>query len=183
MNIWTFDLDYCFPENSSIFDYSDIDTFSKQNTPVYLYGIKLLKKLISGKQIIFLNTHDEILKYINNGDNVVNIDFHHDISYLVNEKTDLKYYYIDNMYDYLPSEYKESNWAGYAITNLNINYFWIGHKDSYIDDCIQDFNFKRLEYTDILKNKYPYDIIYLIKSENYVTEKQLNLIKEVIDER
>lgn len=160
------DLDYFFPYNNSIYDYAIEDNFYNQSINMVDYDkLKQIKHLIKNKKVILLETHNQLLQFINKGNIVVNFDFHHDISYY---KDDLQQFLI---FKYLDDSYKESVWAGYAIKYLNIDYYWIGDKMSYIDNNINKFKYK-INLTFNLDS----DTIYLIRSKNYINEQQFQFI-------
>ena len=160
------DLDYFYPNNNSKFDYCIEENFYKQDNEFVDYNkLKYIKHIIKNKKIILLDTHDEILSYINKNDVVVNFDFHHDISYYKEDINNFK------IFKWLEKDYKESCWAGYAIKYLNIDYYWIGDNNSYVDSLLNKFSFKN-DLTIEIKT----DTIYLIRSENYINEKQFEFV-------
>lgn len=164
--IISIDLDYFYPNNNSIWDYVLKDSFNEQSIETDLNIVNQLKYLIKNKKLVLLNKHNELLKFIKSNDIVVNFDFHHDIFY---SKEDEK---LIDYFDYMDEDFKESCWAGYAIKYLNINYYWVGHPNSN-----NDINYKN-ELTFELNS----DIIYIIKSENYINNKQFNYIWRLLNE-
>lgn len=164
--IVSIDLDYFYPKNNSIFDYCIEENFHKQNNDFIDYKkLNYIKHIIKNKKVILLDTHDKLLNYIKKNDVVVNFDFHHDISYYKEDKKNFK------IFRWLDTQYKESCWAGYAIKYLNIDYYWIGDELSYIDDLLKTFSFKT-NLTFEIKT----DIIYLIRSKDYINETQFKFV-------
>lgn len=160
------DLDYFYPENNSIFDYCITDNFYLQdNSKVDYTKLNQIKHLLKNKNVKLLQTHDELLQFIKPSDVVVNFDFHHDIVY---ETEDIKKFPV---FRFMETTYKEACWAGYAIKYLNIDYYWIGDENSYFDPRITKLKFKK-ELTFDLDS----DIIYLIRSEKYLNEKQFEFV-------
>ena len=164
--IISIDLDYFYPNNNSIWDYILKNSFNEQSIETDLNIVNKIKYLIKNKKLILLNKHNELLKFIKSNDIVVNFDFHHDIFY---SKEDEK---LIDYFDYMDEDFKESCWAGYAIKYLNIDYHWIGHHDSNND----------INYENELTFELNSDIIYIIKSENYINNKQFNYIWGLLNE-
>lgn len=166
MQIISVDLDYFYPNNNSIFDYCVEENFHLQDCKKIDFNkIKEIKKLLKNKKIILLNTHDELINYINFKDEVINYDFHHDVIY---DKEDFN---LLNHFKYLDTETRESCWAGYAIKFLKIDYNWISDTDSYIENITKKVNFK-INLTFEVKT----DTIYLIKSLNYINKNQFKFL-------
>lgn len=164
--IISIDLDYFYPNNNSVWDYVLEDSFNEQSIETDLNIVNQIKYLIKNKKLVLLNKHNELLKFIKSNDIVVNFDFHHDIFYSKEDKKLIDYF------DYMDEDFKESCWVGYAIKYLNIDYYWIGHSNS-----DNDINYKN-ELTFELNS----DIIYIIKSENYINNKQFNYIWRLLNE-
>ena len=76
-------------------------------------------KLELCKQIIFIDSHHNIIDFLNKEDiSIINIDQHHDI---VNP--------INNFPDYV----NEGNWVNYLINkNLLLDYIWVNNLKSYV---------------------------------------------------
>lgn len=175
--IITFDIDFLFPNNKSRFDFYLDKTFQKQSSEINLFNLNLFKDVIKNKKFIILGTHDEIIKYIKPYDEVLNIDHHHDLLYDIEDKDE-----VINNWNNLFDETKEATWAYYCIHNKKIKYYWCGNKDSYVNIELYGINFNQIDKKDIYMFLKKTDIIYLIKSRNYVTDKQLSIVEEIINE-
>lgn len=189
MNILTFDLDFIFPEMNFIENDDEIKNcevlkfLNQQSFNLYKEILKL-----NFKKIIVLEKHDDILSYIDYKKikEVYNIDFHHDIYYLDEQKSAVEL----NLFENLEKEDKEACWF-YQLYNLNnnIKYNWIGHENSEIVLSTLKYGFKfyleegsTLNPFNILneikiKN---FDVLYIIKSEGYINNKQIDYcLKEI----
>lgn len=189
MNLITFDLDFIFPEmnfieNEELIQNCNIDNYINQQAWNLYLSILNLKF----KKIIILEKHDDVLNYINYKKikEVYNIDFHHDIYYLDEQKSAIDL----NLFNDLPKEDKEACWF-YELFNYNkeIKYNWIGNEKSELVLSTLKYGFKfYLEegstlnpyyILDELKQK-EFEVLYIIKSEGYINSKQIEFcLKEV----
>ena len=161
-----------FPDNMSIFDFYNSKNFENQKYSIE--HVDFVKNLIKDKKLIILETHDEIVEYINDGDTIINIDHHHDLLYNKEGLTVIK------KWDFSLPEEKEAVWALFCIMNKNIVYYWCKNNNSYEDMNLYGIKFEYIDEKSILDLRDKYDIIYLVKSKNYVTQKQLSEVGDII---
>lgn len=113
--ILSIDLDYCFPQFLNVFNDGVDDSKNSMNkfldnaNKLHLAKVdknraRLVNKIINNyKKIEIITEHDEILKMIDKSDIVVNLDYHEDIDYEIEElfcgnwANDLEFYqHIDS---------------------------------------------------------------------------------------
>jgi hypothetical protein len=96
----------------------DLDWIRNAKQSISLFNL-LLNKFKTCDKIIFIKSHNFILKYFNkNTDNTIyNIDHHHDFGY--------------GDYDNNTNFFREGNWVDYLISNKFLkNYYWINNIES-----------------------------------------------------
>jgi len=119
----------------------------------------IVNKFKKCKQIIFIECHHNILKYINDNDRfIINIDEHHDIGE-PRHAQDLKFIHV-------------GNWVGHLINKNSIDhYFWLCNTTSQVEE-INLNPVRKIESFKILHNlnniiKFNYDKIIICKSFDY----------------
>lgn len=185
--IVTYDMDFAFPKNNSYYDYVDKDKFNKQSLDnVDNYNIDLLRKILSiCKNVLIVNTHDEVLNFVdfNEYNNVINFDHHHDIMYSNDTIIDINNWIEFDEYKYeLPTQDKESMWAGYLIRKNNINYTWIRNKLSSDFEYSELFKYNEILNTEINVDDIKCDMVVIVRSPKYCSKKQIEFIKNKIME-
>lgn len=170
--IITLDLDYMFPNNKSIYEFYNVENFENQTTDIQ--HLDFVIELLNGKNVMFLDTHDQIVEYIASGDIVINIDHHHDLLY------DDRRRYTFSKWQLMPRQEKEASWAYYSIIKKKIKYFWCKNNNSYEDINLMNVKFKYITEEKILQLKENCDTIYVIKSLDYINKKQFLKVVSLI---
>ena len=128
----------------------------------------LTPKFVDCEQIIFIETHQQILKYIHKSEKIVNIDHHHDIGYPdFNGKI------------HVPP-INEGNWVGYLTINNKLKeYIWIHNEDSEFEiqsskmlQRLDRFNFS--SSLDFIKNL-SFSKIIICNSFDHIKQNDKNI--------
>lgn len=178
-NILTIDLDY-------------LSNVMNINGGEFIYDefkFEFIKKLLSknNSKKIILETHGEVVDYIDTKANIINIDHHHDIYYSEGMKRE-----VDKIVKYnleISRSDLEPCWIYYLYVKNLINDTWIVlNENSDIGRSVLKHGFK---FFDVFGSPFnPYnlglfnidiDTIFIIKSPRYMTNDYYEFIKEYLN--
>lgn len=179
MNVLSIDLDFLFKmeeiEENKI-DECGIELLNEQANLLFELILYLLKD--KNKKIKIIDSHEKILKYINEECLLINIDQHHDLHY-----SDLHCSMVDNntFFDE-EKEDQESCWVYWLHKNkLLKDYYWIGNEDSEVNIEILKYGYKFFLKEGSTLNPYfiydylktlDFDLIVFCNSKNYISNEQ-----------
>ena len=135
----------------------DLDWIIEQSQQLKLYKI-LLEKFKNANKIIFIKTHQLLLNYIEDENEIFNVDHHHDINY--------------DKEPYDTQKFREGNWLYYLILKGFLKkYIWIHNHNSDLETKHLDL-VRNLEYynhtTDInILNNLDFNKIIICESFDY----------------
>ena len=98
-------------------------------------------RALNSENIVFIESHEQILNYINQDDTLINIDHHHDLGYTTEDKN-----------------INCGNWANYLLKNNIIKeYIWINNHNStpavYTESKYKIRDFKSYDLSEIHPDK------------------------------
>lgn len=197
MNVLSIDIDFFFKDMRTIQKYMDVSVdpltnwkiiearhghadFKPDEMSMEFVKNVILSRCTGVKEIHLIEDHDEIVQILaklkNNKEyvNVMNFDYHHDITYhtdnYINDKNDM-------------SEYDLSDWVRYCRHNDYIKeYAWIHQDDSQMI-LNSPISYMHNSWKDLTPENVPqFDVVVICVSPQYTPPKYWKILPDTIKE-